>query len=130
MRNCARRLATRRDPFGPAPAFFVPFADDPEQAEEVYTSVKAFMLKVAFKPSDRRVYSISYRHNGRNYVSTVGQKEPEGETVIAILEAFNPTPLYMICTPNRGVVRGDPILAGDISRVVDFAPDSAASLQH
>lgn len=111
----------RRDPSSPTPVFFVPFADGPEQAEEVYTSVKAFMLKVAFKPSDRRVYSIAYRHNGRDYISTVGEKEPEGETVIAILETFNPTPLYMICTPNRGVATGDPILAGDVSRVIDFA---------
>ena len=116
----------RRDPPGAAPGFFVPFAEDPEQAEEVYASVKAFMLKVAFKPSERRVYSVAYRHNGRDYVSTVGEREPEGETVIAILEAFNPMPLYMICTPNRGVVTGDPILAGDVSRVIDFAAEAAA----
>lgn len=119
----------RRDPPGAAPGFFVPFAENPEQAEEVYASVKAFMLKVAFKPSERRVYSVAYRHNGRDYVSTVGVREPEGETVIAILEAFNPTPLYMICTPNRGVVTGDPILAGDVSRVIDFAADAAATDQ-
>lgn len=104
-----------------APSFFIPFADTAETADSVYASVKAFMVKVAFRPTERRIYSVHYRHNGRRYVSTVGEREPEGEPVIAILEAYNPTPLYMICTPNRGVVRGDPILAGDVQSVIDFS---------
>jgi len=106
-----------------APSFFVPFADTAETADSVYASVREFMGKVAFRPTDRRIYRVHYRHNGRQYVSTVGEREPEGETVIAILEAYNPTPLYMICTPNRGVVTGDPILAGDVQMVVDFSSD-------
>ncbi len=108
------------------PAFFVPFADTAETGEEVYASVKAFMTKVAFRPTERRVYRVAYRHNGRDYVSTAGDKEPEGETVIAIFETFNPTPLYMICTPTRGVVKGDPILAGDVLAVVDFSQEEMA----
>ncbi|MBO9501638.1 hypothetical protein [Brevundimonas sp. A19_0] len=104
------------------PRFFIPFAGASETAEEVYESVRAFMRKVAFAPNERRIYSVAYRHNGRDYVSTVGEREPEGETVIAIFETFNPDPLYMICTRSRGVVTGDPILAGDAQVVVDFAP--------
>lgn len=111
----------RREARADAPAFFVPFAETPEMAEEVYSSVRAFMRKVAFAPNERRIYSVAYRHNGRNYVSTVGEREPEGEVVIAIFETFNPDPLYMICTRSRGVVTGDPILAGDARVVVDFA---------
>ena len=94
-------------------------------AEEIYASVRTFMSKVAFKPNDRRIFSVSYRHNGKNYVSTVGELEPEGEPVIAIFETHNPT-LYMICTPNRGVVRGDPILAGDAYSVTNFDPITSA----
>ncbi|MGH7028183.1 hypothetical protein [Brevundimonas sp.] len=109
-----------------APAFFVPFADSAEQADRVYASIREFMPKVAFRPTERRIYRVAYRHNGRDYVSTVGEKEREGEPVIAILEAFNPTPLYMICTPSRGVVTGGPILAGDVQAVVDFSSDEAA----
>ena len=106
------------------PAFFVPYAESPEQAERVYESIRDFMAKVAFRPTDRRIYSIAYRHNGRNYVATVGEKGPENERVIAILETLNPGSLYMICSPYRGVVSGEPFLAGDVQAVVDFAPAS------
>jgi hypothetical protein len=107
-----------------APTFFVPFAETPEMAEEVYASVKAFMLEVAFRPTERRIYRVDYRHNGRDYVSIVGEQEPEGEPVIAIFEAFNPGPVYMICTANRGVLTGGPILAGHIHSVTDFSPSA------
>lgn len=112
----------RRDAPSQAPAFFVPFAETADTAEEGYASVKAFMLRVAFRPTERRIYRVDYRHNGRDYVSIVGEREPEGEPVIAIFEAFNPSPVYMICTPNRGVVTGGPILAGNVQSVTDFSP--------
>lgn len=109
------------------PKFFIPFAENPEIAEQVYGSVRAYLAKVAFAPTDRKIYSVHYRHNGRPYVSTVGKTEAgEGEEVIAIFETFNPGPLYMICTPSRGVVRGDPILAGDVQQVIDFDPELVA----
>ena len=103
------------------PAFFIPFADTAEQAETVYASIRAFMAKVAFRPNDRRIYQIAYRHNGKDYVATVGEEGPENEPVIAILETFNPGPLYMICSPNRGVVRGEPFLAGNVQSVTNFS---------
>lgn len=109
-----------------APGFFIPFAETPEMGEDVYASVRAFMAKVAFRPTDRRIYRVAYRHNGRDHVATVGERDIDGETVIAILEAYNPGPLYMICTPNRGVVRGDLILAGDVQVVVDFRSEGVA----
>lgn len=109
-----------------APVFFIPFADSEETAQHVYAAIRETMTKVAFQPSDRRVYRVAYRHNGRDLVATVGERDIDGETVIAILEAFNPGPIYMICTRDRGVVRGDPILAGEAVMVVDFGLEEAA----
>ncbi|WP_298123338.1 hypothetical protein [Brevundimonas sp.] len=109
-----------------APAFFIPFADSAETADEVYATIRATMAKEAFQPTERRVYRVMYQHNGRDLIATVGEKDIDGETVIAILEGYNPGPIYMICTPTRGVVRGDPILAGDILAVVDFSQEEMA----
>lgn len=108
-----------------APAFFVPFADSAETADEVYATIRTTMAREAFQPTERRVCRVVYQHNGRDLIATVGEKDVDGETVIAILEAYNPGPIYMICTPNRGVVRGDPILAGDVLTVVDFSQKEA-----
>ncbi|MDR6624847.1 hypothetical protein [Caulobacter segnis] len=105
------------------PKFFIPFAETAEIADQVYSEVRKYLSKVAFTPTDRKIYSVHYRHNGRSYVSTVGEVEAgEREKVIAIFETFNPDPLYMICTPSRGAVWGDPILAGDVQQVIDFDP--------
>lgn len=109
-----------------APAFFIPFADSAETADKVYGTIRATMAKEVFQPTERRVYRVVYQHSGRDLIATVGEKDIDGETVIAILEAYNPGPIYMICTPNRGVVRGDPILAGDVFAVVDFRQEELA----
>lgn len=109
-----------------APGFFIPFAETPEMGEEVYATIRATMAQEAFQPTDRRIYRVAYQHNGRDHVATVGERDIDGETVIAILETYNPGPVYMICTPNRGVIRGDPILAGDASAIVDFSRKGAA----
>lgn len=109
-----------------APGFFIPFADSAETADEVYATIRTTMAKEAFQPTERQVYRVVYQHNGRELIATVGEKDVDGETVIAILEAYNPGPIYMVCTPNRGVVRGAPILAGDVLAVVDFSQEEMA----
>lgn len=109
-----------------APAFFLPFADSAATADEAYETIRSTMAKEAFPPTDRRIYRVAYQHNGRDLVATVGEKDVDGETVIAILEVYNPEQIYMICTPSRGVVRGDPILAGAALAVIDFSEEKPA----
>jgi hypothetical protein len=68
---------------------------------------------------DRRIYRLRYVHNGQELTAEVGKPEPlTGEPIIVILDS-DP---YLICTPNRGVARGTPILAGRgaVREVVDF----------
>jgi hypothetical protein len=103
--------------------FFVPEAENEEQAERVYQSVREFVAEQAMPLDDRRIFSIKYTHDGTQYYAEVGQTHAlNGERVIAILKARN-YGLYYVCTPNRGVVRGGPILVGEHHTIstVDFA---------
>lgn len=92
--------------------FFVPHATDPEQAEGVWISVKAFLAQQGLATTDARIYEIAFRHNGKNYRAVVGERFADlNEDVIAIYEGVN-LRLYYLCTATRGVVRGEPYLIG------------------
>jgi len=90
--------------------FFIPAEDNPEKAEGLYQAIKKFAQQnMAWEITDRRIRSIRYRHERKDLVATVGEPEPRtGEPVIAILESTT----FLVCTPNRGVLRGMPIMVG------------------
>lgn len=71
----------------------------------------------------RRVYSMSYRHDGNHITATIGKPDFYGrETVMAII-AF--PGIYSIRCLVRGFLKiGDPICvgSGDVDRVEDFDP--------
>ena len=100
----------------PSKKFFIPHAETPEQAEETYKAIKYF---VQYDISERRIFRIEYIHNGIKHEAEVGAiSTANGEEVIAILESF----VYLVCTPNRGVIRGIPIHVGihDTTLIEDF----------
>jgi hypothetical protein len=103
--------------------FFLPAAEDAKEAEETYEAIRTFNSRDA-SLSDRRIYRVTGRHNGKNFTATVGQPfERLGETVIAIL--FDTTRnLYLICSPHRGVLQDIPYFSGghEITSVEDFEP--------
>lgn len=88
--------------------FFIPYARDEAQAEEILTSIAKFIQRPVPLMEDR-IRRVAYKHNGEYYVAEVGQPiDPyycEEGVVIAI---FGGQPLA-ICTRNRGVERGEPI---------------------
>lgn len=90
--------------------FFIPEAKNEEQAEKVYEDIKAFAVQnTGWQIEDAKIFSIHYRHNGKEYNAEVGQMEHFiGDYVIAILESN----AYLICTRYRGVIKGEPILVG------------------
>ncbi len=103
--------------------FFIPAAENEEQEQKVYQSIKEHITSGAPGTiSERKIFSLSYKHDGTNYQAEVGIAEkPNGELVIAIL--YDETrDLYHVCTPNRGVVKGGSIMVGahDVSSVSDF----------
>ena len=91
--------------------FFIPLTDDDVQAERVFGAIAEF--NGATVPS-KRIYSLTWTHNGETYSGAVGIPAPGyygtgNEPILAILDCGN---LYKICTESRGGARGDAILVG------------------
>lgn len=105
------------------PTFFIPYSEDREEAESAWQSVKAFMERQGFRVKDRRIYAMAYSHNKKACYDRVGGRDRYGmEEILVLLDAYA---VYLCCTPNRGVVRGEPILTGlEGTHVVEFAPDN------
>jgi hypothetical protein len=60
--------------------------------------------------NERRIYSVTYTHDGTKYHDVVGQvSRLVGEEVLAIFDAGN---VFVVCTTNRGVLRGNPVMVG------------------
>jgi hypothetical protein len=101
--------------------FFVPGADSEEQRQEIFDSArKTAKTTVGWAATERKIYRLSYNHDGMEYMATVGEMEPRtGECVTVILDAIG---MFLVCTPNSGVFRGEPILVGkkEVGSVVDF----------
>lgn len=90
--------------------FFIPHAKSSEEAESVFASISKFNN---IPITEKRVFKVSYEHNGKRMIAEVGKSvdnyyKADGE-VIAILERDK---LLCVCLPNRGVLRGSPILVG------------------
>ena len=108
--------------------FFIPVTKDAKEAEAIWEATKRFAEDMlGWEVSDRRIFSIAYRHERQDYYVEVGKPDPRvKEVVIAILESKT----YLVCTPNRGVVRSIPLLVnqGKVGEVIDFqaeaVPDS------
>lgn len=93
------------------PAFFIPMAQDPAEAERVYAATVAFLERQGYPVSPERIYALSYTHNGRKLVDRVGDVNAHtGEVVVAIFQPSEPARPYYVCTANRGVLRGEPVL--------------------
>lgn len=92
--------------------FFVPHAQNSEEAESVWRSVRAFLEQQMRPTTPRRIWKVAFRHNSKPYELEVGKRHPDlGEDVLMIFRAAG-YELYYACTENRGVVRGEPYLVG------------------
>lgn len=103
--------------------FFIPEVDKVDWGR-YYDAIRSFAkTTLGWNVSSRKIYRINYRHDGQTYVAEVGQlADRVNEKIFAILESN----AYLVCTPNRGVFRGTPILVGqnEIIDIIDFAPDT------
>jgi len=90
--------------------FFIPHAKDDAERDSVYNGIFKFAQETTWKDIiEKKIFAIDYKHEGKDYHAEVGKIEDvEDEEVIAILESE----AYLVCTKNRGVVRGMPMLVG------------------
>lgn len=99
--------------------FFLP-QTTPSRADEIWRTIADFVRRATGQRiGGRRIYRVRYEHHGRTATAQVGEPERmTGEPVIAILDS-DP---YFICTPNRGVLDGVPIVIDhrDVLEVVEF----------
>ena len=90
--------------------FFVPGASNEMEAERIWNATVAFAKHTSgWDIVDRKIFQISYVHEGKSYLDEVGKPNQRNkEVVCAILESN----AYLVCTGNRGVLSGEPILVG------------------
>lgn len=105
--------------------FFIPAPWAPatkEDAEQVHQAIVKFAGEsLGWVVQPAKIEAINYRHEHKEFYAKVGEVEPRTqEPVIAILRSN----CYLVCTPNRGFLRGDPILVGidEVYGRVDFEP--------
>ena len=81
--------------------FFIPAAENADEAEEVYGSIRRFVSEQVGRLTDKRIFRIQFSHNGQEYCLAVGDRfqDLRGEPVIAILEGPR---AYYVCTPPPG----------------------------
>lgn len=101
--------------------FFIPATSDINSILDVYNGVKKFMQSQGFDPlPDKLVYSIDYTHNGKKENATIDKFHVVNNQRVLII--FECKELFLVCTPSRGVLGGDPILVGrhNVENVVYF----------
>ena len=106
--------------------FFIPHAETPEDTEQIYQEIKRRAQGAFPGPlSERRIFSIEFKHNNVTYEIEVGKKANFHEIddeVMAIFESVST--VYLVCTPSRGIDPRSPmpIIVGfsDTIGVEDF----------
>jgi len=102
--------------------FFLP-GSTPETRDSVYAQIRAHIAQeLDADLSARRIRSLSYTHNGKKFDAEVGELESGGEGIVVAILFDQSRSLYLVCTPDRGIIRGGPILVGghDVYAVSDF----------
>ncbi len=101
--------------------FFIPKMENKDEESKLYDSIKKFAKETTGRDiRDRKIYSIKWRHGREDCEAQVGEiQHRQGEIVMAILES---EAIYLVCTWNRGVRRGEPLLVGrqELLSITDF----------
>ncbi|NGN96667.1 hypothetical protein G5S52_03045 [Grimontia sp. S25] len=91
-------------------SFFVPSAESQDHAESIYLAIAKH---VDAPVKDSRIESLTWEHEGQEVKAKVGGKLPtcfgtDDEVILAIFDCGD---VYKVCTPNRGAVCFDPVVA-------------------
>ena len=100
--------------------FFVPKAKDDGQARDLYEGARAFCeQQTGWKTTERRIYALRYRNDGVEHFADVGSLDSSEGIAVCVFETAQ---AYLVCTAERGVIRGFPIVVGrsDTSDIEEF----------
>ncbi|MNL60587.1 hypothetical protein D3C87_1844100 [compost metagenome] len=99
--------------------FFIPIIDSDKAENFLENSIIRFIESQGFNVNrNKKIYSITFEHNGRTLTEMVGQNSPSNnEPVFAILETED---LYLTCTTRRGVTGGEPMITGKHDVAVSY----------
>src|SRR5690606_10031461 len=91
--------------------FFIPTMSEIESENFLNKSILPFIEEYGYKVlKDKKVYSITFTHNGKKITDTVNRRSfSNNEVVFAILETDE---LFLVCTPKRGITGGEPMITG------------------
>lgn len=91
--------------------FFIPAAESDAHAERVWIDIRQYMIgQFGNDITESRFYSIEYVENGSTMTECIGEPSSvNGEVVIVI---YRTADAYLVCTANRGVAHGKPIVIG------------------
>jgi hypothetical protein len=128
------------------PSFFVPHFE-PDKQESAYAEL-ALSFKAALPATDKRIYSIAFRHDGEDWLATVGQQlkgmridtvRRRGKTVerrhrlsdsATVVAIFAGGPFLVVTNhllagdgPNVGSKWANPIRVGNPQSITYFAGD-------
>jgi hypothetical protein len=107
------------------PAFFAPLVEDPDSAEKLWEATWKFQEEQGGGGlTPRRIFRLGYLHDGKHMEAEIGVAHPYArkfdeaafaevgppQEVLVILERTDG--LFYVCTWDRGVTRGGPILVG------------------
>ena len=102
--------------------YFIPIIGNKTEAE-MYETIQTFIEKeMGSKVTDRKIYFLENHHGGKTWQYKVGDVAViNGELIYAILEMQRGN-LFCVCTENRGIRRGIPLLVGanEVREIVDF----------
>jgi hypothetical protein len=95
--------------------------EDPNKHREIIK--EALQKATGWTLTNRKIFSLIYSHEGKEYSVAVGNKHPRSnEPVMLIYEFVESGGGYLICTPNRGFRTPNPMIVGnnDVVSVKDF----------
>lgn len=103
--------------------FFIPCARSDGEAEHVFEAVRRFLAEQGLPTRARRIRRLEYRLPCGPQQIEIGEEVIPREPALLILRAAE-EPVYYVCTPNSGVLRGEPWLVDDDehTRAEDFDP--------
>jgi hypothetical protein len=102
--------------------FYVPFTDDGEQAEIIWSGLRERLFDLGLPTTRRRIEALSLDDRRPGWRLEIGDETPDtGEPVLVILEAAD-IDLFYVFTPGQGLISGVPcpIALPEHGSAIDF----------